>query len=83
MAVHIILTSISSTGLIPHDMYPGSEYKAIQVHEITQTKFNDTHDRLYYARFSRPSLPRSYDYRSNRVTTQALLEYWYVIQHGD
>ena len=74
----------------PHPTYPGSEgeerrpgYKAIQVHEITQTKFNDTHDRLYYARFSRPSLPRSYDYRSNRVTTQALLEYWYVIQHGD
>ena len=68
-------------------MYPGSEgkerqpgYKAIQVHEITQTKFNDTsHDRLYYARFSRPSLPRSYDYR---VITQALLEYRYVIQHG-
>ena len=49
-------------------MYPGSEgeerrpgYKAIQVHEITQIKFNDTsHDRLYYARFSRPSLARSY-----------------------
>ena len=44
---------------------PGSEweerwpgYKAIQVHEITQTKFNDTsHDRLYYTRFSRPVCP--------------------------
>ena len=56
MAAHKILMSISSSQA-SYPMYPGSEgeerwpgYEAIQVHEITETKFNDTsHDRLYYS----------------------------------
>ena len=56
MAAHKILMSISSTQA-SYPMYAGSEgeerwpgYEAIQVHEITQTKFNDiNHDRLYYS----------------------------------